>query len=102
METRNSLDGLKALLGAPSTAATQPQTPKNRSVPEASALAGDRATLSSAGAEVSQAAADSGVRMEKVAAIQSALAAGTYNVPAPAVAEKVVEAMLGSGQSSNN
>jgi anti-sigma28 factor (negative regulator of flagellin synthesis) len=35
------------------------------------------------------------VRPEKVAGIQAALAAGTYNVPASAVAAKLVDAMLG-------
>jgi anti-sigma28 factor (negative regulator of flagellin synthesis) len=33
-----------------------------------------------------------------VASIQAALAAGSYNVPASAVASKVVDAMLGGGQ----
>jgi anti-sigma28 factor (negative regulator of flagellin synthesis) len=32
--------------------------------------------------------------MDKVSAIQSALAAGTYDVPAAAVASKLVDAML--------
>jgi negative regulator of flagellin synthesis FlgM len=50
--------------------------------------------LSSAGSEVSQAAGEDGVRMEKVASIQTAIAAGTYGVPASAVARKVVDAML--------
>ena len=102
MEMRNSLDGLKTLLGAASTAPSKPPSTKNTSGPDATNLAGDRATLSSAGSGVSQAAADSDVRMDKVAAIQAALAAGTYNVPPSAVAEKVVDAMLGSGQASGN
>jgi negative regulator of flagellin synthesis FlgM len=38
------------------------------------------------------------VRMDKVAAIQAALAAGTYNVSALDVASKVVDSML-DGQS---
>jgi anti-sigma28 factor (negative regulator of flagellin synthesis) len=37
--------------------------------------------------------------MEKVAAVQAAIAAGNYSVPASAVAGKVVDAMLSSGQS---
>jgi anti-sigma28 factor (negative regulator of flagellin synthesis) len=40
-------------------------------------------------------AADSGIRTDKVAAVQAAMAAGTYNVPASAVASKMVDAMLG-------
>ena len=44
---------------------------------------------------MAQAVSGDGVRMEKVAAIQAALAAGTYDVPASAVASKLVDAMLG-------
>jgi flagellar biosynthesis anti-sigma factor FlgM len=102
MEMRNSLDGLKTLLGVPSTELTKPQSTKNTSATDPAALAGDHATLSNAGSEVSQTAADSDVRMDKVAAVRAALAAGTYSVPASAVAGKVVEAMLGTGQLSGN
>jgi anti-sigma28 factor (negative regulator of flagellin synthesis) len=35
------------------------------------------------------------VRAEKVAAVQAALAAGTYDVSASAVASKLVDAMIG-------
>jgi flagellar biosynthesis anti-sigma factor FlgM len=59
-------------------------------------LDSDQASVSSAASEVSQAAAGDGVRADKVAAIQSALAQGTYNVPASAVASKLVESMLGA------
>jgi anti-sigma28 factor (negative regulator of flagellin synthesis) len=38
------------------------------------------------------------VRADKVAGVQAAMAAGTYNVPAAAVASKVVDSMLGMGQ----
>jgi anti-sigma28 factor (negative regulator of flagellin synthesis) len=36
--------------------------------------------------------------MDKVASVQAALEAGTYNVPASAVASRVVDAMLGGEQ----
>ena len=39
-------------------------------------------------------AAESGARTDKVAAVQAALATGTYNVPASAVASKVLDEML--------
>ncbi len=97
MDVRNSLDGLKSLLGVTTPAPAAPQA-KSNAAAGGSALASDRATLSSAGSEVSQTAAESDVRTDKVAAVQAALAAGTYNVPASAVAAKVVDAMLGGEQ----
>ena len=41
---------------------------------------------------------DGGVRTDKVAEIQAALQAGTYDVPASAVAAKMVDAMLERGK----
>jgi flagellar biosynthesis anti-sigma factor FlgM len=97
MDIRNSLDGLKSLLGVapPAPAATQT---KSNTAAGSGALASDSATLSSAGSEVSLTAAEPGVRMDKVASVQAALEAGTYNVPASAVASRVVDAMLGGEQ----
>ncbi len=94
MDISNSLDGLKSLLGVNPTAPSVPQG-KSAAATTGSALDSDRATLSSAGSEVSQAVSEEGVRTEKVASIQAALAAGTYNVSASAVASKIVDAMLG-------
>ncbi len=99
MEIRSNTEGLQTLLGVPSTAPAQSQQVRNGAAAGQGAFVGDHATLSSAGTEVSQSAADGGVRPEKVAAIQAALAAGTYNVPAAAIASKVVDAMLaGTGE----
>jgi negative regulator of flagellin synthesis FlgM len=100
MDIRNSTEGLKTLLGVPASAPGQTAAVRSGSPAASSALTGDTATLSSAGTEVAQTASDSEVRSDKVAAIQGALAAGTYNVPASAVAGKVVDAMLGSGRTS--
>jgi len=93
MDVRYSLEGLRTLLGVDPAASA---ATKGRGAPQPSggALLSDRATLSSAASQVSQSAADDGVRMDKVAAVQEALAAGTYNVPASAVASKMVDAML--------
>lgn len=104
MDIRNSVEGLKTLLGVPSTAQAQTQPVKGGASAGArpTPLAGDHATLSSAGTEVSQTASESGVRTEKVASVQAALAAGTYSVPATAVAGKVIDAMLGGGQISRD
>jgi negative regulator of flagellin synthesis FlgM len=95
MEIRNNLDGLKSLFGVAPATQTATQQPKNGAASSTSSLMNDRATLSSAGSEVSQMAADPEIRMDKVAAIQAALAAGTYKVPASDVASKVLEAMMG-------
>jgi negative regulator of flagellin synthesis FlgM len=98
MDIRSSLEGLKSILGTPASTPAAAQQPKSGVASAAaggSGLGADRATLSSAGNEVSQTAGDAAVRMDKVAGIQAALAAGTYNVPASAVASKVVDSMLG-------
>jgi negative regulator of flagellin synthesis FlgM len=94
MDIRNSLEGLKSLLGTAATAPAAAQTAKSGATAGTSALGSDEATLSSAGSEVAQTVASSDVRMDKVAGIQAALAAGTYSVPAAAVASKMVDAML--------
>lgn len=97
MDLRTSLDGLKSLLGT--TPASAASTPQNRSVTNssgASVINSDSATLSSAGSVVSLASSESDVRMDKVASVQAALAAGSYSVPASALASKLVDVMLGS------
>ncbi len=53
----------------------------------------DSAKLSAAGL-ASQATDTSDVRMDKVAALQQAIAGGTYNVSASDVANKMVESLL--------
>jgi negative regulator of flagellin synthesis FlgM len=97
MDIRNSLDGLKSLLGVtpPAPSATQAK-PSTATSP--SALSSDSATVSNAGSEVALTAADSDVRLDKVANVQAALASGTYNVPTSEVASKMVDAMLGTKQ----
>jgi flagellar biosynthesis anti-sigma factor FlgM len=96
MDIRNSLDGLRTLLGVNPTDSSAPQS-KNGPAAAGSSFDNDRATFSSAASEVSQAASGEGVRADKVAAIQAALADGTYNAPASAVASRVVDSMLTSG-----
>ncbi len=95
MDVRNHLDGLKSLLDVASATPTAAQQPRGGAAASATTLGSDQVTFSSAASEAAQAAGDSGVRMDKVAAIQAALAAGTYNVSASAVASKVVDSMLG-------
>ncbi|HUN82948.1 MAG TPA: flagellar biosynthesis anti-sigma factor FlgM [Terracidiphilus sp.] len=99
MEIHNSVEGLKTLLGVPSTDSTSPQPVRSGTSASGAApgLTGDHATLSAAATEVSISASSPDVRMDKVSAVQAALAAGTYDVPASAVATKVVDAMLAGG-----
>ena len=100
MDIRSSLEGLRSILGVgqPAVGVGQPSPSTLPSKTAAGAAATgwntDRATLSSAASQVSQSAAGSEVRFDKVASIQAQLAAGTYNVPASAVASKVIESML--------
>jgi flagellar biosynthesis anti-sigma factor FlgM len=94
MDIRSSLEGLKTLLGTTEAAPVATQQTKSGAATSGSALGNDLATFSSAGSEVSQTASDSTVRMDKVTEIQAALASGSYNVPASAVASKVVDSML--------
>ena len=95
MDIRSSLEGLKSLLGTSSSESATTSQSKSGATTGGSALSSDQATFSSAGSEVSQTAGGTEVRMDKVAGIQTALAAGTYNVSASDVASKVVDSMLG-------
>ena len=97
MDIRSGLDGLKSLLGVTQPTPAPAQQNRGGQFADGSLLGSDRATLSSAGSEVAQTAADGGVRMDKVAGIQAALATGSYNVPASAVASRMVDAMLAGG-----
>jgi flagellar biosynthesis anti-sigma factor FlgM len=95
MDISNSFDGLRSMLGINNSAAASAGA-KSSTASGSSSLGSDSATLSSAASEVSQTASADGVRMDKVSSIQAMLAAGTYNVPASAVASRVVDAMLSS------
>ena len=94
MDIRSSMDGLRSLLGVNPTDASAPQAKGSTAAAGSSSFDSDRATFSSAASEVSQAAAGDSVRMDKVTAVQAALAAGTYSVPASAVASKLIDSML--------
>ena len=54
----------------------------------------DSASLSAAGGLAAQSTDMSDVRMTKVAELRQAIASGSYNVPASAVADKMVEGLL--------
>jgi flagellar biosynthesis anti-sigma factor FlgM len=96
MDIRSSLDGLKSLLGTSQATPVNTQPTQSTNATSASALGSDSATLSSAASEMLLTAGDPTVRADKVSSIQTALAAGAYNVPASAVASKMVDSMLGN------
>lgn len=95
MEIRNNLDALRTLLGVSAPAEQKTGVRNVESSPLE--LGGDQATLSAGAAAISQIDNGGDVRMDKVAAVQAALASGTYHVPASAVAGKMMDAMLGEG-----
>lgn len=67
-----------------------------RSVSPASVLDGDETHLSQAAVLASAASSVSDVRLDKVAAIQQALASGSYAVSASDVAGKLIDHLLQS------
>jgi negative regulator of flagellin synthesis FlgM len=54
----------------------------------------DQARLSSTGGLIAQALEGSDVRTSKVAALQQAIASGTYNVSSSDVADKMIQSLL--------
>jgi negative regulator of flagellin synthesis FlgM len=54
----------------------------------------DQTNLSSTGGLVAQALGISDVRSAKVASLQQAIAAGSYNVPSSNVADKMIQSLL--------
>jgi negative regulator of flagellin synthesis FlgM len=96
VEIRNYLNGLNPASNTTPTSNQHGATAQNTDAPAQSTPNTDRATVSAAGAGISQPASDADVRWEKVTAVQQALAAGTYNIPASAVASKIVDSMIGN------
>jgi len=90
MNVRNGIENLSQIL--PSQPAQTAAATKNKS--SATTEHTDTANVSSVGTQVAQSAGDSDVRLDKVVGIQAALQAGTYQVPASAVAQKVIGALL--------
>ena len=65
-----------------------------RDVSGLSARTYDQANLSVAGGLAAQGTTSGDVRLDKVAALQQQIAAGTYKIPASDVADKLVESLL--------
>jgi len=98
MEIRNNAEALKAFLGVSSSVSAKSLTTQGSQAEGlTTAFTGDVATLSEVGTAVQGALVHEGVRLDKVVAVQNALAGGTYRVPATDVADKLIDAMLVAG-----
>ena len=95
MDIRSGLDGLKSILGVTQPAAPAAGNVRRGAAAESGGLDADQVTFSQAGSEAAQAASAGDVRADKVAQVRAAIAAGTYAVPASAVASRMVDSMLG-------
>ena len=96
MNVNNKIEDLARIF--PSQSATNPTPAKGGSTAPAANTQNDQAQLSVVATQVAQSASTSDVRLDKVAAIQSALQAGTYRVPASDVAQKMIDSMLETDQ----
>ena len=92
MNVRNGIESLSQILTSP--VAPVAVASRSGSAAPSQTPGADTAQLSAAATEVSQTTSVSDVRLDKVASIQTALQAGTYRVPASAVAQKVIGALL--------
>jgi flagellar biosynthesis anti-sigma factor FlgM len=95
MNVNNDIQGMQQLFPAQEVTKTETATPQRPGEAAVSDSA-DQATLSPAASMAAEAAQDSGVRMDKVTAVQQALADGSYSVPSSAVAGKMIDHMLGN------
>ena len=86
--------GSTAAAGAASSPTGSQASDQTRS--QTSGQGSDQATISSASGVLSSALNDSDVRTAKVAALQASINAGTYNIPASSVADKMLSSILGS------
>jgi negative regulator of flagellin synthesis FlgM len=92
----NSLQGLQQLLSSDSVVRPEAARGAGTAVANTSGVEGtaDQAKLSAAASAAARLAPDADVRLDKVAEIQQALAAGSYQVPSSAIADKMIGAML--------
>ena len=98
MEIGNNAEALKAFLGVSETTSPKLSGPSRAGTGEMKpGFTEDEATLSHLGTALHGALSQEGVRLDRVAAVQQALAAGTYSVPAEKVADKLIDAMLTTG-----
>lgn len=100
MANTNGISSLQNLLGSLAVNGAKAANPDAKAGDAAAAtrvFSGklDAASLSVAGGFAAQASGGTDIRFTKVAALQQAIANGTYSVPASEVAGKMIEALMG-------
>jgi negative regulator of flagellin synthesis FlgM len=97
MSYASGIGSLQQAINSISSAETKPAAPAitpNSDELVASVEHTDEANLSSAGGVIAQALEGSDVRTDKVAALQQAIADGSYNISSSDVAEKMIKSLL--------
>jgi negative regulator of flagellin synthesis FlgM len=97
MSYASGIGSLHQAINSIASTETKPATPANNPNGDGSVASvehTDDANLSSAGGIVAQALEGSDVRTNKIAALQQAIADGSYNVSSSDVAEKVIQSLL--------
>jgi len=90
----NVLNGIESVGKIfPSEAASSSPVKQSDLNTQSKELPADQSSVSTAASQVALSANEPEVRLNKVASIQSALQAGTYQVPASDVAEKLIQTM---------
>jgi len=92
MKIPNGIEDISQIF--PSQPVTSAAATKGNSSPQGDTVEGDKAQLSVLATQIAQSTTGSDVRMDKVTSIQNALQAGTYQVSASDVAQKIVTSML--------
>jgi flagellar biosynthesis anti-sigma factor FlgM len=90
VDSTTSVSGTKALEGSTKSASYA----ENSSAANGAPQHGDKAVFSAAGASVLETSQDTGVRAQKIAALQAAINDGSYAVPSGAVADKIIQSLL--------
>ena len=92
MNVNNNIENLSQILSSQTAPASGTVKGGNTSAVESAQT--DTARVSAAATQVAQSVSASDIRLDKVASIQAALQAGTYQVPASAVARSVIGDLL--------
>lgn len=96
MSITNGIGNLQQAIGTVATEAAKPVSgeAKAKSAAQSVSEQADHAELSAAGSLISKGLDGSDVRMEKVQALQQAIASGSYQVPSSEVANKLIDSMM--------